>query len=119
MRRPFSFSPWVIDSGFEPKLEHIDVDVPFKFGAGWPENHRGHGRRLRAPSQPAYCSAPGLAAAPQTLLLKHCGCPILVALFATRVGEHQNMNPASTTPRGWVAFAPDVPKPKPGVILVT
>src|SRR5262249_41092414 len=23
-------------------------------GAGWPENHRGHGRRLRAPDQPAY-----------------------------------------------------------------
>src|SRR6266566_1018338 len=33
----------------------IDVDAPLRSGAGWPENHRGHGRRLRAPSQPAYC----------------------------------------------------------------
>ena len=26
----------------------------FSFGASWPENHCGHGRRLRAPDQPAY-----------------------------------------------------------------
>jgi len=68
-----------IERGFEPECEGcINVDAPLeisvagffqrthprrwwsKTGAGWPENHRGHGRRLRAPSQPASYSAPDL-----------------------------------------------------------
>src|SRR5579872_3378484 len=52
-----NFSPWNLNRGIGPNFGSSTWMLLLKFGAGWPENHRGHGRSLRAPNQPAYCSA--------------------------------------------------------------
>src|SRR5579872_46173 len=80
-----NFSPWNLNRGIGPNFGSSTWMLFLKFGAGWPENHRGHGRSLRTPNQPAYCSA-DIAAVPRNHSSPHAWL--------------QNMKPASRTPRG-------------------